>query len=88
MFFTSPRNSTITQIQLLKQTGCTTLLVPGEVPLQAVELIDHHDIHKLEVPDLETLLNAEYRPFSHPKERLENSEDEIFVLHTSGSTGT
>jgi hypothetical protein len=87
MFLTSPRNSVAAHQSLFSALNCNTMITTNPEPAPVNKLLEEiPGLKVFRIPSLHELLTASEQkyPFSHD---TIHSQDPIFVLHTSGSTG-
>ncbi|KAG6993745.1 abhydrolase domain-containing protein mpaH [Physcia stellaris] len=87
MLFTSPRYSTVAQINLIKSVACKTLLAPEPRPPVTNAILETCELQVLKVPTIEDLFDSDFAHYPYEK-NFENARHEpLVVLHTSGTTG-
>ena len=84
----SQRNAIHTDISLLRQTECKSLLFSSEMGpvIKGVESA-MQTLECLHVPSLEEMLEARTEDFPYSEEFDEARRNPIVILHSSGSTG-
>ncbi len=88
MFFPSPRNSIEAYVSLLDETACTHFIVPAEEPPIVATILQKRPLPKLNIPDLEVLLDGSPVDEVVLHKTFDEARMEPFlILHTSGSTG-
>ena len=87
MLFTSPRYSSLAQINLMNLVGCKTLLVPEE-RLPIIDLVlNESEMRTLQTPKLKELLQHTHPEYPFNKNFQDAQNEPLVVLHTSGTTG-
>ncbi|KAI1615931.1 hypothetical protein EDD36DRAFT_402912 [Exophiala viscosa] len=88
LFVPSSRNSLSGNLSLFHELHCVKFIYTADIYAKAVELRENKpDLKLFEAPSHHTMLegNAEHYPYN--KTYAEAEHDEIFVCHTSGTTG-
>ncbi|CZR51448.1 related to NRPS-like enzyme [Phialocephala subalpina] len=83
----SVRNSSANNVFLLEETFCKTVLCTESQERVAKELQKHIDVEVLVIPSWDEMLCSQPRSYAYTKSWDEARDDQIIVLHTSGSTG-
>lgn len=87
MLFTSPRYSALSQMKLMKDTNCLTLLVPSIRPPVSNMILEVYEMRVYQIPELNDLLDQDHSPYPYEKTFDEARNEPLVALHTSGSTG-
>jgi hypothetical protein len=88
-FLPSPRNSVLAQKSLLSRLECRFLLTTDPEPPFVAGILREYPIQVLHIPSLDDLLGSEDIPsYPYTKSFEEARNDPLYVLHSSGSTGT
>lgn len=83
----SVRNSSANNVFLLQETSCKTVLCTEHQERVARELQEHIDVQILVVPSWNQMISGLPESYPYTKTWEEARDDQIIVLHTSGSTG-
>ncbi|KUI73725.1 Long-chain-fatty-acid--CoA ligase [Cytospora mali] len=84
----SPRNAATVNAGLLEQTKCSKIIYGAEVKPLADQLCALTGASALQVPSMDDLIAAEPREYTYSRKNFEDAKnDQILVLHSSGSTG-
>ncbi|CZR57114.1 related to NRPS-like enzyme [Phialocephala subalpina] len=83
----SVRNSTANNVFLLQETSCKTVLCTKSLERVAKELREHVDVQILMIPSWNEMVCPLPKSYVYTKTWEEARDDQIIVLHTSGSTG-
>ncbi|KAI1874087.1 uncharacterized protein JN550_002666 [Neoarthrinium moseri] len=90
VLFLSPNNSKEGAAAIINATSCRLWVHPQGQPRDPLleELRQEHDMHVLEMPEVEELLDADtVAHYSYTKNYDEAAAEPFCVLHSSGSTG-
>ncbi|KAF2832434.1 putative NRPS-like enzyme [Ophiobolus disseminans] len=83
----SPRNPPSTNLSLMQQTNCTTVLYVSEVlPVVKALLASSPELRILEIPSLQEMLDSQPPIYTFEKDFADAQDDPIVILHSSGST--
>lgn len=87
MLFTSPRYSTLAQVNLIKLVDCKTVLAPAARPPVTNDILESYQMQVYQIPELVELFD-QVHPHYPFEETFEQARGEpLVVLHTSGTTG-
>ena len=87
MLFTSPRYSSLAQINLMKLVNCKTMLISEERPPVVDSMLEEYKMRLLQVPRLDELLGQTHLAYPFNKTFEHARHEPLVVLHTSGTTG-
>ena len=87
MFFPSPRNSASVQHELLHHMQCKVIICPTPRPPHIVGILEGDEMHVLDVPTTQELLDTAYPPLPFSRSLGEVLSEPLLTIHTSGSTG-
>lgn len=87
MLFTSPRYSTLAQVNLLKLLNSNTMLVPAVRPPVTDTILQAYEMRVCQIPELKDLLDQEHPHYPYDKSFEEARNEPLVALHTSGTTG-
>lgn len=86
MFFPSPRNSASVQRELLHHMQCKVIICPTPRPPHIVGILEGDEMHVLDVPTTQELLDTAYPPLPFSRSLGEVLSEPLLTIHTSGST--
>ncbi|KAJ6081901.1 NRPS-like enzyme [Penicillium canescens] len=87
MFYTSPRNSIVAHQNLLETLKCKHFLSSTPWPSAVTTIANAVNVKIVGIPSVDELLKIEYPVFPFVKTLTTNGSENLFIVHTSGSTG-
>lgn len=87
MLFTSPRYSTLAQVNLIKLVECKILLAPAARPPVTDGILESYEMQVYQIPELEELFDQDHPHYPFEKTFDQARGEPLVVLHTSGTTG-
>lgn len=87
MLFTSPRYSTLAQVNLINAVSCRTLLVPEAMPPAADLILEAARLRVFHIPSIEELFDRKYPYYRFERSFEQARHEPLVALHTSGTAG-